>query len=151
MKVRRKSCGENDATLACRVRLRRCTASPAQTSPLCPACYLIDGDKQRPRDGVAILGGEAFLQPVGLAVLLCRLKARSVHTTVYTGYTLEALGMRPEPAVRAALELTDLLIDGPFVAALAHGGGEWRGSRNQRLIAHPSTLLSCTPGSAATP
>ena len=30
----------------------------------------------------------------------------------------------------------DLLIDGPFVPALANGAGEWRGSRNQRLIHH---------------
>ena len=90
-----------------------------------------------PRDGVTILGGEPFLQPVGLAALLGRIKARGVHTTVYTRHTLEALGRRPEPTVRAALELTDLLIDGPFVAPLRSGRREWRGSRNQRLIAHP--------------
>ena len=88
-----------------------------------------------------ILGGEPFLQPVGLAALLGRIKAHGVHTTVYTGYTLEALGRRPEPAVRAALELTDLLIDGPFVALLSQGAGEWRGSRNQRLISHPARAL----------
>jgi anaerobic ribonucleoside-triphosphate reductase activating protein len=104
-----------------------------------------------PRDGVTILGGEPFLQPVGLAALLGRIKAHGVHTTVYTGYTLEALGRRPEPAVRVALELTDLLIDGPFVASLAQGAGEWRGSRNQRLIAHPSTVLSSMPNAVATP
>ena len=95
-----------------------------------------------PRDGVSVLGGEPFLQPVGLAALLGRIKARGLHTTVYTGYTLEALGRRPEPAVRAALQLTDLLIDGPFVAPLSQGAGEWRGSRNQRLITRPSTVLS---------
>ena len=92
-----------------------------------------------------------FLQPVGLAALLGRIKARGLHTTVYTGYTLEALGRRPEPVVRVALELTDLLIDGPFVASLAQGAGEWRGSRNQRLIAHPSTVLSSMPNAVATP
>ena len=98
-----------------------------------------------PRDGVSVLGGEPFLQPVGLAALLGRLKARGVHTTVYTGYTLEALGRRPEPTVRAALELTDLLIDGPFVAPLSQGAGEWRGSRNQRLISHPALASSTSP------
>ena len=40
-----------------------------------------------------------------------------------------------------SLELTDLLIDGPFVAALADGAGEWRGSRNQRFISHPALAL----------
>jgi hypothetical protein len=33
------------------------------------------------------------------------------------------------------------LIDGPFVPALANGAGEWRGSRNQRLIHHPATAV----------
>ncbi len=93
-----------------------------------------------PRDGVTVLGGEPFLQPTGLAALLRQLKARGVHTVVYTGFTLEALAHRRDPAVHAALDVTDLLIDGPFVAALAEGAGEWRGSRNQRLIPHPSTL-----------
>jgi anaerobic ribonucleoside-triphosphate reductase activating protein len=94
-----------------------------------------------PRDGVSILGGEPFAQPVGLAALLRRLKARRIHTVVYTGYTLEVLARRAEPAIRAALELTDLLIDGPFLAALADGAGEWRGSRNQRFISHPALAL----------
>ena len=87
-----------------------------------------------PRDGVSILGGEPFAQPVGLAALLRCLKARRIHTVVYTGYTLEVLARRAEPAIRAALELTDLLIDGPFLAALADGAGEWRGS-------HPALAL----------
>jgi len=82
-----------------------------------------------------------FAQPVGLAALLRCLKARRIHTVVYTGYTLEVLARRAEPAIRAALELTDLLIDGPFVAALADGAGEWRGSRNQRFISHPALAL----------
>jgi len=95
-----------------------------------------------PRDGVSVLGGEPFAQPVGLAALLRRLKTRGVHTLVYSGYTLEALARRPEPAVRVALEFTDLLIDGPFVADLAERAGEWRGSRNQRLISQPALALS---------
>src|SRR6266851_4859488 len=89
----------------------------------------------------AFLGGEPFAQPVGLAAFLRCLKARRIHTVVYTGYTLEVLARRAEPAIRAALELTDLLIDGPFVAALADGAGEWRGSRNQRFISHPALAL----------
>ena len=90
-----------------------------------------------PRDGVTVLGGEPFFQPIGLAALLRALKGRGLHTVVYTGYRLEALAHRPEPEVRAVLDLTDLLIEGPFVAALSEGAGEWRGSRNQRVIADP--------------
>jgi anaerobic ribonucleoside-triphosphate reductase activating protein len=94
-----------------------------------------------PRAGVTVLGGEPFFQPVGLAALLRGLKAQGVHTVVYTGYTLEALARRPEPAVRAALQLTDVLIDGPFVAALTEGAVRWRGSRNQGLIHDPAAYL----------
>jgi anaerobic ribonucleoside-triphosphate reductase activating protein len=95
-----------------------------------------------PREGVTITGGEPFLQPAGLLVLLRELKSRNLHTVVYTGYTLEALTQRPEPEVRQALALIDLLIDGPFIAALAAGTGESRGSRNQRLIASPATAIA---------
>jgi anaerobic ribonucleoside-triphosphate reductase activating protein len=94
-----------------------------------------------PRDGVTILGGEPFLQPVGLAALLHELKARGQHVTVYSGYTLEELRARPEAAVHDALRHTDLLIDGPFVAALTNGAGEWRGSTNQRFIEYPAEAL----------
>ncbi len=82
-----------------------------------------------------------FFQPAGLADLLKELQGRSVHTVVHSGYTLEVLTHRPEPAVWEVLHLIDLLVDGPFVAALAEGAGEWRGSRNQRLIHHPVSLL----------
>ena len=91
-----------------------------------------------PRDGITVLGGEPLLQPLGLAALLRALKAAGQHVVLYTGYTLAALARRPEPVIAEILALTDLLIDGRFVAALADGAGEWRGSRNQRLIPFPA-------------
>jgi anaerobic ribonucleoside-triphosphate reductase activating protein len=94
-----------------------------------------------PRDGVTILGGEPMAQAGGLAALLRRLKSRGIHTVVYTGYTLAALASRADSQVRAALVNTDLLIDGPYVAALSSGAGEWRGSTNQRVIPTPASLL----------
>jgi anaerobic ribonucleoside-triphosphate reductase activating protein len=95
-------------------------------------------DRQgEPRDGVTVLGGEPFLQPEGLAALIGALKDQYLHVTLYTGYTLETLLAREEKAVSEALALTDLLIDGPFVASLTHGAGEWRGSTNQRVIPQP--------------
>jgi len=92
-----------------------------------------------PRDGITILGGEPMAQPLGLVALLRALKNRGLHVVVYSGYTLEALIRRP--AVHEALLLTDLLVDGPFVASLADGAGEWRGSRNQRIISNPGQFL----------
>lgn len=95
-----------------------------------------------PRDGVTVLGGEPFFQPAALAALLRMFQARGTHTVVYSGYTLEVLARRPEPEVREALTFTDLLIDGPFVAAMVNGAGEWRGSRNQRVIPRPSRVVN---------
>ena len=104
-----------------------------------------------PRDGATVVGGEPFFQPAGLLALLRALKARGIHTVVYSGYTLRSLADRPEPEVRAALYLTDLLIDGPFIAALTDAAGEWRGSRNQRFIPHPGRALAALAGLPAIP
>ena len=93
--------------------------------------------KGNPRDGVTVLGGEPFLQHENLSLLLRELKERGLHVTLYSGYTLEELRSRPEPSVREVLALADILIDGRFVASLAHGAGEWRGSTNQRVIYAP--------------
>lgn len=94
-----------------------------------------------PRDGITVSGGEPFLQPKGLLALLQRLKAHDLHIVVYTGYTLEALARRVEPEVQVVLDLTDVLVDGPFVLQVAKCAGEWRGSRNQRMIQKPSWQL----------
>jgi anaerobic ribonucleoside-triphosphate reductase activating protein len=94
-----------------------------------------------PRDGITITGGEPFDQAEALRGLLQELKLRGLHALVYTGYTLEALAKRADGAVRQALDLTDILLDGPYVAALASGSGSWRGSRNQRLVMPPLTHL----------
>jgi anaerobic ribonucleoside-triphosphate reductase activating protein len=95
-------------------------------------------------DGVTILGGEPFAQPGALfaLVLALRQRARGLHLCLYSGYTvwdlLRARGAAGQYA-RAVLALTDLLIDGPFVARLASGAGEWRGSRNQNI--YPGNIL----------
>lgn len=90
--------------------------------------------RREDHDGVTILGGEPFDQPESLAELVSRLKDHGLHVTVYSGYTIEQLIERKQPAVDYILTHIDLLIDGPFVSELRDGAGEYRGSRNQRLI-----------------
>lgn len=94
-----------------------------------------------PRDGVTLLGGEPLDQPEAIAAVMRGLKERGEHLVLYSGRTLESLAKRPEPGVREALLLADVLIDGPFIESLAGGAGEWRGSRNQRVIPLPGLWL----------
>jgi anaerobic ribonucleoside-triphosphate reductase activating protein len=89
------------------------------------------------RDGVTLLGGEPFFQPDGLWALVRALRARGCpHLLAYSGFTYERLRRmaRRQPAIDAALDELDALIDGPYVAALAGTGGPWTGSGNQRVI-----------------
>jgi len=85
-------------------------------------------------DGVTILGGEPFDQPEAVAELVSILKNQGLHITVYSGFTLEQLINRKTPAIDYILTHIDLLIDGPFISEMRDGAGEYRGSRNQRLI-----------------
>ena len=104
---------------------------------------LLLANEGEPRDGVTVIGGEPFLQPNGLLALAQSLKRHDQHLTIYSGYTLEQLLARDDAQViQQILTLTDILIDGPFVKALANNAGEWRGSTNQRILAHPFTLTA---------
>lgn len=90
--------------------------------------------KRDSHDGVTILGGEPFDQPEAVAELVFRLKNRGLHITVYSGYAFEKLIESGVPAIQYILSHIDLLIDGPFVKEQNAGAGEYRGSRNQRMI-----------------
>jgi anaerobic ribonucleoside-triphosphate reductase activating protein len=137
---------------------RRSVVQTAGCTLRCPGCYVPEthdpesgvalriseavelalDPRGEPRDGVTVLGGEPFLQPQALAALLRALKDRNQHITLYSGYTLEQLQSRQERMIDECLAFADILIDGAFVAALAKGAGEWRGSTNQRIIYNPS-------------
>ena len=86
--------------------------------------------------GVTFSGGEPTCQAEGFLTLAKAVKARGLDITVFSGYTYEQLMQRAEeePALARLLELTDLLIDGPFVKAKKDLTLQFRGSSNQRLI-----------------
>lgn len=132
---------------------RRSVIQVAGCSIRCPGCYVpethtVQNGKlvtvssiveevilyRHSQDGVTILGGEPFDQPGSVAELVYRLKRLDVHIAIYTGNTLETLLERNESTIQYILTHIDLLIDGPFIYKLADNAGEYRGSRNQRLI-----------------
>ena len=95
-------------------------------------------------DGVTFSGGEPFLQAKALALLGRELKDRGLNLTVYTGYTLEELQQLHCPSINELLDVTDILIDGPFLLAERDLTLSFRGSRNQRIIDMNRTRQSGT-------
>jgi anaerobic ribonucleoside-triphosphate reductase activating protein len=99
-------------------------------------------DPDHLRDGVSLLGGEPLLQAEGLLALVRALRARGCsHILLYSGRTYGELRRRAaaRPAIGEVLDEVDMLLDGPFVAALADRAGPWTGSGNQQVIAATRT------------
>ena len=120
--------------------------TPAAGPPV-PVALLAEAllDPAHERDGVSVLGGEPFQQPEGLLGLVRALRAGGCrHVLAYSGYTYERLRRRAvrAPAIGAILDEIDVLIDGPYVRALADGAGPWTGSGNQRVIDLAATRRS---------
>jgi len=84
-------------------------------------------------DGITISGGEPTEQPESVARLLTLMKAAKINTWVYTGYTLEELVAKNNPAIDYMLSQTDVLVDGRMDTANV-GAYFYRGSANQRII-----------------
>lgn len=93
-------------------------------------------DKDKLLAGVTFSGGEPFCQAEAFACLGRGVKEIGLNITVFSGYTLEELqDMAVQRAdVRELLELTDILIDGPFINELRDLTLQFRGSSNQRVI-----------------
>lgn len=88
----------------------------------------------RELEGVTILGGEPFDQPLALAAALRESRAAGLSTLVYSGHTYEAL-LRSGDDAQVLLEETDVLVDGPFLPEFHDPELIWRGSSNQRILA----------------
>lgn len=86
-------------------------------------------------EGVTLLGGEPFEQAAPLARFAQGVAARGQSVFAFTGYELPELRGREDEGIEALLAATDLLVDGPYVAADVDTVRPWVGSRNQRFHA----------------
>lgn len=95
--------------------------------------------------GVTFSGGEPF-QQAQVAVALGRyLRELGLNLWVYTGYTWEfLLANLDRPGYKELLELTEVLVDGPFIREKQDLGLLFRGSANQRLINVQESLAKGT-------
>ena len=96
--------------------------------------------------GLTLSGGEPFLQAAALVELASEAKLRGLSVVTYTGYVFEELMIRGEQDkdVAKLLQLTDILVDGPYIQERRDIGLAFRGSANQRLIDVSKSLLQGT-------
>ena len=86
--------------------------------------------------GVTFSGGEPFMQAGAFARLGKKVREKGLDIITYTGYTWEELLKigKEDPAVRELLEISDYLVDGPFMESKKDLTLAFRGSANQRII-----------------
>jgi len=84
-------------------------------------------------EGVTFLGGEPFDQAPALAELGRNVQFRGLSIMTFTGYEYETLRASDCPGYQDLLEVTDLLIDGPYVREWPDHRRPWVGSTNQRF------------------
>lgn len=129
----------------------------------CPGCHnpqtwsFTDGELVSPAEimaqiaanplltGVTFSGGEPLAQADTLLPLARLIKQRGLELAIYTGYTFERLLELNDPAINQLLELTDTLIDGPFILAQRNLELNFRGSANQRILKAAESLAAGQP------
>jgi anaerobic ribonucleoside-triphosphate reductase activating protein len=81
--------------------------------------------------GLTVSGGEPMLQATALGVLFSYLRERrDLSIMCFTGFTLEQLQAKSDPAIDLVLGQIDVLIDGQYFPEKNDNKG-WRGSSNQ--------------------
>lgn len=84
-------------------------------------------------EGITLLGGEPFDQAAGLAELAALVKNNGLSVMTFTGYVLEELRAAHRDDYNALLDVSDLVVDGPYLQERATTKLPWVGSDNQRL------------------
>ena len=84
--------------------------------------------------GVTFSGGEPFMQPSPLAKLARDIHAQGLDIWSYSGFTLDELLAKHNPAIDALLQEIDVLVDGRYEDSKRDLTLCFRGSSNQRVI-----------------
>lgn len=100
----------------------------------CALELLIDYAQDPYVDGVCILGGEVFHQPLEEMFHIIKTLRQHVKKPIHmwSGFIWEDLIKDPDK--KKILELIDTLVDGPFIESLKDLNLKYRGSSNQRVI-----------------
>jgi anaerobic ribonucleoside-triphosphate reductase activating protein len=97
--------------------------------------------------GVTFSGGEPFLQAGPLALLGRQVKEAGYNIVTYTGFYVEEIltHARQSRTWLDLLQVTDILIDGPYLQERRDPSLPYCGSANQRLLHVPATLKTGKP------
>ncbi len=91
-------------------------------------------DRVRDRvEGVTLLGGEPFEQAEALVPFARAVRERGLSVVAFSGYGHDDLRAGRPPGSPGLLAELDVLVDGPFVAAIPERERRWAGSSNQRF------------------
>lgn len=87
-------------------------------------------------DGITFSGGDPFEQANEFAELGRKVKKLGLNVMTYTGYTYEEImeNMDEENGWKSLLDVTDILVDGPFQIDKKSFSLRFKGSTNQRII-----------------
>lgn len=102
-------------------------------------------------DGVTLLGGEPFDQSAPTAAFARLVQQQEQSVMVFTGYELQELRTRADPAVGRLLANTDLLVDGRYEASQPDVTRPWVGSTNQNFHFLTATYRHLEPGLTSLP
>jgi anaerobic ribonucleoside-triphosphate reductase activating protein len=84
-------------------------------------------------EGITLLGGEPTAQAAAAAAIARGAWQRGMTVLLFSGYTLEQLREKQDPAIQELLASTDILVDGPYDRTQPETRRRWIGSANQRI------------------
>lgn len=94
--------------------------------------------------GITLSGGDPFFNANKtvnfLLMLLAFIERDNLSIWIYTGFCFEDIINMESLSEKKLLSLADVIVDGPFVQALANKTLKFRGSSNQRIIDVQKTL-----------
>ncbi|MEJ5274429.1 MAG: 4Fe-4S single cluster domain-containing protein [Thermogemmata sp.] len=95
---------------------------------------LLDSSRQQHQlEGITLLGGEPTAQPLAAAAIARGAWERGLTVLLFSGFTLEQLREKQDPAIHNLLAHTDILVDGPYDRDQPETQRRWIGSANQRV------------------
>ena len=95
-------------------------------------------------DGLTISGGEPFIQAADCASLAAAAREAGLNVWVFTGYTFDDLYTRAvtDSSIKKLLDLTDVMVEGKYIESERTLSVKWCGSKNQKIIDVPKSMIN---------